>query len=249
MAAYGRSEQTLTPPKCPGAGTAPANQTCYGLIETDALRTRYLWNNSAMAISCEDPKSLICAQIEPNGTIINLRRSIERRRRVAVIFWNSFVNQTERLPDLSAESDILAKKVSELRTKVEELAEATGLIRRRDAERPSPERDLIRSILVLRSKRECVFGKAIFGEPSWDMLLELYDAELRGKKESISSLCYASGSSPTTALRHLHVLETEGWVERAADPTDKRRFFIALTPKASDAMVALFGGSELSIAA
>src|SRR5207253_8038317 len=51
---------------------------------------------------------------------------------------------------------------------------------------------LVREIIRSRRKRERIFGGALFGEPVWDMLLELFSAELTERELSISSVCYAS---------------------------------------------------------
>ena len=92
---------------------------------------------------------------------------------------------------------------------------------------------LVREILRSRRRREQVFGADLFGEPSWDILLELFVAELTHQRLSVSSACYASAVPPTTALRWVSRLERQGWVERSADHIDGRRFWLRLTDRAS----------------
>ena len=92
---------------------------------------------------------------------------------------------------------------------------------------------LVREILRSRRRREQVFGADLFGEPSWDILLELFAAELTHQRLSVSSACYASAVPPTTALRWVSRLERQGWVERSPDRIDRRRFWLSLTDRAS----------------
>jgi DNA-binding MarR family transcriptional regulator len=96
----------------------------------------------------------------------------------------------------------------------------------------------VRNILRLRRRREALFGSALFGEPAWDMLLELYAAELTGRRVSVSGLCGVSGVPSTTALRWIKMLENADWITRKADPVDGRRSFLSLTAKARTAMEA-----------
>ena len=69
----------------------------------------------------------------------------------------------------------------------------------------------------------------LLGEPAWDMLLELFDAKVRGKSLPTNSLCLASRCPATTALRWLHVLEGHGMITRHADHQDRRVIRIRLT--------------------
>lgn len=95
-------------------------------------------------------------------------------------------------------------------------------------------------ILRLRQARQSIFGPGLFGEPAWDMFLQLYASTLSGKKECVSSLCVASGVPYTTALRWIRLLERSGWVERYADPFDRRRTFMIPSQKVLDAMDRFF---------
>lgn len=95
-------------------------------------------------------------------------------------------------------------------------------------------------ILKLRQARQNIFGERLFGEPAWDMFLQLYASTLCGKKECVSSLCLASGVPSTTALRWIMHLERGGWIERDADRFDRRRIFVKATAKALAAMDKFF---------
>jgi DNA-binding MarR family transcriptional regulator len=95
---------------------------------------------------------------------------------------------------------------------------------------------LVQEILRSRRRREKLFGGDLFGEPAWDILLELFSAELAQKKLSVSAACYASAVPHTTALRWLGKLEDDGWITRMDDPFDGRRSWLVLTDHGSDRM-------------
>jgi DNA-binding MarR family transcriptional regulator len=71
---------------------------------------------------------------------------------------------------------------------------------------------------------------AIFGEPAWDILLELFIVAGHGKKISVTGLCAAAAVPPTTALRWVDKLSTQGLIAVEADTRDRRRFHVSLTP-------------------
>lgn len=68
-----------------------------------------------------------------------------------------------------------------------------------------------------------------FGEPAWEMLLELFIQFAGGARVSTKCLVIASGAPDTTALRVIDRLVESGLVERAPSPTDKRVTLINLT--------------------
>ena len=97
--------------------------------------------------------------------------------------------------------------------------------------------DLARATYARRRKRTSIFGDPeLFGEPGWDILLDLYIAQVEEKPVSVSSACIGSASPPTTGLRWLGVLAEQGLVEREHDPQDQRRVLVRLTDKALEAM-------------
>jgi hypothetical protein len=100
---------------------------------------------------------------------------------------------------------------------------------------------LARQAYTLRRKRAAIFGNPeLFGEPAWDILLDLYIAHGEGKPVSVSSACIGSASPPTTGLRWLGVLAEEGLVLRENDPEDNRRVLVRLTRKGVTAMERFF---------
>lgn len=91
-------------------------------------------------------------------------------------------------------------------------SQAIDLLSRDASEGPIQGRSLRLGLLAerllrLRARRNEMIGHALFRDPAWDMLLDLYSAHESGDRLSVSALCYASGVPPTTALRHLERLE------------------------------------------
>lgn len=94
----------------------------------------------------------------------------------------------------------------------------------------------VRDAIRARRLRDQMFGAGLFEDPAWDMLLDLFAAELERVQVSVSSLCIAAAVAPTTALRWIARMTEAGLFERRADPFDRRRAFIALSATASGGM-------------
>jgi hypothetical protein len=94
----------------------------------------------------------------------------------------------------------------------------------------------IRMAIRSRRLRGQFFQGELFADPAWDMLLDLFASELERRQVSVSSLCIAAAVPPTTALRWIGTLHDAGLFERKADPTDRRRAYIALSTKALEGM-------------
>ena len=87
-----------------------------------------------------------------------------------------------------------------------------------------------------RRSRTTLFRSDLFGEPGWDMLLDLFIQERVGRRISVTGACIGSGAATTTALRYLNLLIEDGLVQREGDPTDGRRSWLKLTPQAAEMM-------------
>ena len=93
-------------------------------------------------------------------------------------------------------------------------------------------------------RRQLVGADELFGEPAWDMLLDLFIHEAEAKTVSTSSLCIASGLPMSSALRLLQRLCDAELVTREADRHDGRRNFIRLTPDLGHRLMAYFAAGD-----
>lgn len=100
--------------------------------------------------------------------------------------------------------------------------------------------EMVEAMISIRGLRDRFFESDLFFDPAWSMLIDLYRAELKGQRLSVTSVCIASGVAGTTALRYVSALEDRGYLTRLPDAKDKRRAFVALTPKAREKLDAYF---------
>lgn len=107
----------------------------------------------------------------------------------------------------------------------------------------------VRRIIAARRLRDKVFGDDVFAVPAWDILLDLYAAFLEERQVSVSSLCIAAAVPPTTALRWLKLMTKSGWLEREADPIDRRRVYMQLSAKSLKNMQKYLDGLDVKDAA
>lgn len=91
-------------------------------------------------------------------------------------------------------------------------------------------------MVVARRRRYAYFGDRLFADPAWDILLELFLAELEHRAVPVTDLCSASNVPDTTILRWIRRLEIEGTIVRARDPVDKRRVLVQLSEAGCEAM-------------
>lgn len=103
----------------------------------------------------------------------------------------------------------------------------------------------VRERIRQRRTRESLFNNDIFADPAWDMLLDLYAAELEGGDVSVSSLCIAATVPTTTALRWIKMLSDQGWLVRQQDPCDGRRINMRLSDAARTRLNRYFDGLKI----
>ena len=117
----------------------------------------------------------------------------------------------------------------------------------RRSEAPAATEARVRQILKMRRNRDNFFEAGLFADPAWDILLELYAAELAQRRVSVSSLCVGAAVPSTTGLRWIKGLEQNGMIERTEDPMDARRFFLSLSNTALRSMDAYFESLPASV--
>lgn len=89
--------------------------------------------------------------------------------------------------------------------------------------------DYLAALRRLRNESGLLAG---LDEPSWTILLEVYRAEITGRRLSVSKLCALDEASQTTAWRRIRSMEDAGLLVRDQDPADARRSFVTLTEPA-----------------
>ena len=108
--------------------------------------------------------------------------------------------------------------------------------------------DLAREHYRNRRSRDKIFGReTLFGEPAWDVLLDLFIAAKENRKVSVMSACIGAAVPSTTGLRWISALEREGLLARENDPNDARRTYVLLTPTGYAAMVDYFDAASRTL--
>ncbi len=136
----------------------------------------------------------------------------------------------------------LARQFDEAQITLEELRRDSGCdtFVRKPAEPKVRHQTALEAALMAyeqrRSRAKHLQDEEIFGEPAWDILLDLYAHQAQNEQVSVKSACIGSGAPATTALRWLSVLEAKGLVRSLDDPSDNRRRLIRLTPEGYEAM-------------
>ena len=88
-----------------------------------------------------------------------------------------------------------------------------------------------------RLQRTRYFPPGLFGEPAWDILLDLFAALHGCELRSVKEVCLAANVPEATALRHIEGLIAQGLVTRRRDRTDNRRKFLTMTPEGNRRML------------
>jgi CheY-like chemotaxis protein/DNA-binding MarR family transcriptional regulator len=101
-------------------------------------------------------------------------------------------------------------------------------------------RATLRDFKAMRRSRRSLFPSELFSDPCWEMLLDLYDAQLAGAEVTVTSLGAASGVPLTTALRRMDELQQHNLIVRGDDAGDKRRTIIRLTESGLHAIDTFF---------
>lgn len=108
--------------------------------------------------------------------------------------------------------------------------------------------ELARQTYDDRRRRTKIFASdELFGEPAWDILLDLFIAAKERRRVSVTSACIGSAVPSTTALRWITILERNGFLAREADPGDARRVYVKLSARGYSAMLEYFASASRSI--
>lgn len=91
---------------------------------------------------------------------------------------------------------------------------------------------------LIRERRlvKDMLGTALCANPNWDMLLDLYLAELEHRSLYQSALCLAAHIPESSAHRWTVKLAEQGVLLRRIDPEDRRRVSVSLAPATAAAL-------------
>jgi hypothetical protein len=87
------------------------------------------------------------------------------------------------------------------------------------------------------ARSDFVGSKDIFGEPAWDILLDLFIRQTNEKQVSARAAMMHAGAGPSTVVRWLSVLEQNDLIETSPDPSDSKQRLIRLTPGGYEGML------------
>lgn len=148
---------------------------------------------------------------------------------------------------IAAANELLATAYELGSRQAREANDASSVAKLADLHRDDPMWLLIaRQTYRDRRRREEIFRDAdLFGEPAWDILLDLFIAAKEGKRISITSACIGAAAPSTTALRWLNILERESLIEREGDAHDMRRSYVRLTAAGYAKMLEYFNEAGL----
>ena len=97
-----------------------------------------------------------------------------------------------------------------------------------------------RRLYRFRRTRDNLFGPALFADPAWDILLELFIARREGRKATISDVCAAAAAPSSTAARHIGNLVEKGLIAKVPREEDARSFYVELSPAVNRKLGRLF---------
>lgn len=98
-----------------------------------------------------------------------------------------------------------------------------------------------KATLRRRMLRDQLFGAPeLFGDPAWEMLIDIFIHECEDNPLPVSSLCVTPSIPMSSALRLCQKLCDAGIIYRIPDPSDGRRSFVSLSPDIAHRIRAYF---------
>ncbi|NJS14758.1 MAG: hypothetical protein HC788_09330 [Sphingopyxis sp.] len=98
----------------------------------------------------------------------------------------------------------------------------------------------IHALTDRKSRRDHFANPNFFGEPAWDILLDLYIHQVRNQAVTVRSTIIGSGASSQTAMRWLEILEAEDLIRSEHDPGDANCVLLRLTAEGYEGLTRYF---------
>ncbi|HEX8256514.1 MAG TPA: hypothetical protein VF589_02675 [Allosphingosinicella sp.] len=114
-------------------------------------------------------------------------------------------------PERPSDADEPALPLPLSTERIESFARRVGMLadllpRARTASPPGEIAAFARQLYEERRIRDRIFAGDLFGEPAWDIMLDLYAAEEEGRETSLAGACAAAAVPPSTGLRYLNAM-------------------------------------------
>jgi hypothetical protein len=94
-----------------------------------------------------------------------------------------------------------------------------------------------------RRLRAEIFPSVPFGNPNWDVMLDLFIQEMNGFRTSLDHLALTGELPAPTVYESVNTLVRLGLIERTSDRFDNRVFWLSLTTTGRQGMFDLFAQS------
>jgi DNA-binding MarR family transcriptional regulator len=107
---------------------------------------------------------------------------------------------------------------------------------------PQSHVEIARRIYEFRRARE-KYIPHIFGEPAWDILLELFIRRCENRRVSVKFVQIASNVPATTSLRWIKALEDEGLIEKDRAAFDSRVRLVKLSDRGFSLMKSILSAN------
>ena len=156
----------------------------------------------------------------------------------------------------AAEAETLAQELIEFAARLRRNTGDDLPVNQQADNRPRPRRAglqpphvaLAERMYRARRLRDNYLPGELFGDPAWDLLLDLYVAQIEGRDIGVTSACVASCVPMTTALRWIGLLEEHALIERYDHPLDRRVHYLRLTSDGIRRMQAYLAQAEREVA-
>lgn len=109
-----------------------------------------------------------------------------------------------------------------------------------EAEDSQSTSDIVELLRLIMRERDRSDINPMFGDPAWDITLELMHAKISGEPMPVSSACTASNAPMSTSLRWIRNMHKGGLIRRWNDPDDKRRDLVELEDEYFESLCKFF---------